>query len=224
MLPPQNGTYFYPPRMAGMADARPPFDDRPDFGRGGRVAALSQDTATSTSPRYFLPIIILWITISVFQLILVRLLPTATWLGAVQVLCDVCMITGIVYSTGMQDSVLHLSLFAGHHCCQHSVFAARRVLTAASCILALALVNFLADTGRIPRTSITSLSAESLRLWFLSNAFGFLAVAYLASLLSLSLRRKSTELEQKREELLDLQDFTRRHHPFDARRACDDRS
>ena len=33
-------------------------------------------------------------------------------------------------------------------------------------------------------------------------------MAYLASLLALSLHRKSTELEQKREELLELQDFT----------------
>jgi two-component system, NtrC family, sensor histidine kinase PilS len=45
-------------------------------------------------------------------------------------------------------------------------------------------------------------------LWFLSNTFGFLAVAYLASLLANSLRRKSSELEEKREELLELQDFT----------------
>jgi two-component system sensor histidine kinase PilS (NtrC family) len=47
-----------------------------------------------------------------------------------------------------------------------------------------------------------------LRLWFLSNLLGFFAVAYLASLLAQSLRRKGLELEEKREELLDLQDFT----------------
>ena len=45
-------------------------------------------------------------------------------------------------------------------------------------------------------------------MWFLSNSFGFLAVAYLASLLAQSLRRKSTELEAKSEELMELQDFT----------------
>ena len=45
-------------------------------------------------------------------------------------------------------------------------------------------------------------------MWFLSNSFGFLAVAYLASLLAQSLRRKSTELERKAEELMELQDFT----------------
>ena len=51
-------------------------------------------------------------------------------------------------------------------------------------------------------------TAESLRIWFLSNLFGFLAVAYLSSLLAQSLRRKGAELEEKSEELLDLQDFT----------------
>ena len=54
--------------------------------------------------RYFLPIIILWITIGILHLILVRLLPSASWLGALQVSCDVGMITAIVYSTGLQDS------------------------------------------------------------------------------------------------------------------------
>jgi len=40
------------------------------------------------------------------------------------------------------------------------------------------------------------------------NLLGFLAVAYLASLLAQSLRSKGVELEEKREELLNLQDFT----------------
>jgi len=40
------------------------------------------------------------------------------------------------------------------------------------------------------------------------NLLGFLAVAYLASLLAQSLRKKGVELEKKREELLSLQDFT----------------
>src|SRR6202044_333118 len=51
-------------------------------------------------------------------------------------------------------------------------------------------------------------TTEGLRVWFLSNLFGFLAVAYLASVLAQSLRKKGLELEQKREELLELQDFT----------------
>ena len=48
-----------------------------------------QFVPSTAAPRYFLPIIILWITISVLHLMLVRLLPPANWFGVVQVLCDV---------------------------------------------------------------------------------------------------------------------------------------
>src|SRR5208282_3593047 len=66
----------------------------------------------------------------------------------------------------------------------------------------------LVNAGKLPRTSLSAALPETLRLWFLSNTFGFLAVAYLASLLANSLRRKSSELEEKREEWLEPQDFT----------------
>ena len=61
---------------------------------------------------------------------------------------------------------------------------------------------------RLPRTYVGIATGESLRTWFLSTLFGFLAVAYLASFLAQSLRRKGAELDEKREELRDLQDFT----------------
>src|SRR5208282_4135922 len=72
----------------------------------------------------------------------------------------------------------------------------------------LALTTALVYSGKIPRTSVATPTFENIRTWFLGNSLGFLTVAYLASLLAVSLRRKSTELEQKREELLELQDFT----------------
>lgn len=167
-----------------------------------------QYVPSASAPRFFLPIVIVWITISIFQLILVRLLPASGWLGAIQVICDVFMISGIVYSTGLQDSYF-TSLYLLVIIVASVLFSRRAAfLTAVSCLVALGLLTYLADSGRIPRTSISTPTQESLRLWFLSNTFGFLAIAYLSSLLALSLRRKSTELEQKREELLELQDFT----------------
>ncbi len=167
-----------------------------------------QYVPTNASPRYFLPIVILWITIGILQLILVRLLPEASWLGGLQVSCDVVMITGIVYSTGLQDSYftsLYLLVII-----VASILFSRRVafVTAASCLAALVLLTALVHFGRIPQSSVAPPSAENLRMWFLSNSFGFLAIAYLSSLLAQSLRRKSSELEAKREELLELQDFT----------------
>src|SRR6266850_2288708 len=99
--------------------------------------------------RFFLPLIIFWITLGILHLILLRWLPQARWHGGLQVAGDVVMISLLVYSTGLQESY-----------------------------------------------------------FILLYLLGFLAVAYLASLLAQSLRKKGVELEEKREELLSLQDFT----------------
>jgi two-component system sensor histidine kinase PilS (NtrC family) len=167
-----------------------------------------QYSPPSGTTRYFLPIIILWITIGILHLILVRLLPSASWLGALQVSCDVGMITAIVYATGLQDSnfaslYLLVILVA-------SILFSRQLtfLTAMFCLSSLALTTALVYSGKIPRTSVAAPTFDNIRLWFLWNTFGFLSVAYLSSLLAVSLRKKSSELEQKREELLELQDFT----------------
>src|SRR5580704_3277888 len=167
-----------------------------------------QFVPSTAAPRYFLPIIILWITISVLHLMLVRLLPPANWFGVVQVLCDVAMITGIVYATGLQDSNFS-SLYLLVIIVASILFTRQAAFSiAALCLVLLGGLTWLCYTGAIPRTWIGKPSIGSLRIWFLSNTFGFLAVAYLASLLSNSLRRQSTELAEKREELLELQDFT----------------
>jgi two-component system sensor histidine kinase PilS (NtrC family) len=170
--------------------------------------AWPQYVPSATSPRFFLPIVILWITISILHLILVRLLPGNVWLGELQVSCDVVMITGIVYATGLQDSYftsLYLLVII-----VASILFSRRVafITAGFCLGALVLMTVLVNNAALPRSSLAAPTTEAVRMWFLSNTFGFLAVAYLASLLAQSLRRKSTELEEKREELLELQDFT----------------
>ena len=167
-----------------------------------------QYSPPSGTTRYFLPIIILWITIGILHLILVRLLPRASWLGALQVSCDVGMITAIVYATGLQDSNF-VSLYLLVIIVASILFSRQLAfLTALFCLSSLALTTALVYAGKIPRTSVAAPTYETMRLWFLSNTFGFLAVAYLASLLAVSLRKKSTELEEKREELLELQDFT----------------
>jgi len=167
-----------------------------------------QYVPTQSSPRYFLPIVILWITIGILHLILVRLLPEATWLGALQVSCDVVMISGIVYATGLQDSnftLLYLLVII-----VASILFSREgaFITAAACLAALGILTALVHEGKIPQTSLAAPTLDTLRMWFLSNSVGFLAIAYLSSLLAQSLRSKSTELEEKREELLELQDFT----------------
>jgi two-component system, NtrC family, sensor histidine kinase PilS len=163
--------------------------------------------ATGTS-RFFLPLIIFWITLGLLHVILVRLIPDARWHGALQVFTDVAMISALVYATGLQESYfisLYLLVII-----VASILLSRNVAfaTAIICLLALGGMTLLVYFGKLPRTSVSNPSLPGLRIWFLSNIGGFLAVAYLASLLAQSLRRKGLELEEKREQLLDLQDFT----------------
>jgi two-component system sensor histidine kinase PilS (NtrC family) len=161
-----------------------------------------------TSARYFLPLIVFWITLGTIHIIVLRWMPNAPWHGGLQVISDVVMVSALVYATGLQDSYF-ISLYLLVIIVASILFSRRAAFgIAALCLLFLGGLTVLAYTGKIPRTSTTISTAESLRFWFVSNLFGFLAIAYLASLLAQSLRRKGLELEEKREELLDLQDFT----------------
>jgi two-component system sensor histidine kinase PilS (NtrC family) len=161
-----------------------------------------------SSNRFFLPLIVFWITLGIFHLILLRWVPQARWHGGLQVAGDVVMISLLVYSTGLQESYfisLYLLVII-----VASILFSRRIafLIAAACFLVLAGMTGLAYAERIPRTFSSLPTLESLRSWLVTNLLGFLAVAYLASLLAQSLRKKGVELEEKREELLSLQDFT----------------
>lgn len=161
-----------------------------------------------TANRFLLPLIIFWITLGILHLILLRWHPRARWHGGLQVASDVAMVSLLVYSTGLQESFfisLYLLVII-----VASILFSRRIafLTAAVCFLLLAAMTMLAYTGRILRTSVGLPSPESLRTWLVMNLLGFLAVAYLSSLLAQSLRSKGLELEEKSEQLLSLQDFT----------------
>jgi two-component system sensor histidine kinase PilS (NtrC family) len=174
----------------------------------GVGAVWPQYVPASSGNRYFLPLIILWITQGILHLILVRWIPNAQWHGGLQITSDILMISALVYATGLQESYF-ISLYLLVIIVASILFSRRGAFTTAgACLGILAGLTALASAGKIPRTALTAPTVEGLRIWFLSNLFGFLAVAYLASYLAQSLRRKGVELEEKREELLDLQDFT----------------
>lgn len=162
----------------------------------------------SSVNRAFLPLLLIWVTVGVLHISLVRWMPGAAWQGGLQVASDVIIISALVYTTGLQESYfisLYLLVII-----VASILFSRRVafVTAGVCLSILGGMTMLAFAGKIPRTFQLVPTPDGLRVWFLSNLFGFLAVAYLASLLAQSLRRKGIELEEKREELLELQDFT----------------
>jgi two-component system, NtrC family, sensor histidine kinase PilS len=167
-----------------------------------------QYVPSSGSTRYFIPITVFWIALAILHLIMVRFSSDAPWQGGLQVFCDVAMISSLVYVTGLQESdfiSLYLLVII-----VASILLSRRMafITAMVCLVILGGMILLVYTGNLPRTSAAIPTPEALRPWFLRNLAGFWAVAYLSSVLAQSLRRKGVELEEKREELLDLQDFT----------------
>ena len=160
------------------------------------------------SSGYFLPLVIFWIALAALYIVLMRWLPKATWHGPAQVASDVLMVSALVYATGLHESYF-VSLYFLVIIVASILFSRQMAfVTAAVCITLLGSLALLAFLEKIPGYYSVTPTRELLSLWFLSNVLGFLAVGYLAGLLAQSLRSKGRELEQKREELLDLQDFT----------------
>ena len=174
----------------------------------GVAVVWPQYFPSSAASRYILPLIVFWITLGILHALLVRWMPDAGWHGALQVACDVLVLTALVYVTGLQESHF-ISLYLLLIIVASMLFTRKAAfVTALVSLLLLGGTTALAYFGKIPRTSAGMPLAATLRFWFLSHLFAFLAVAYLSSLLAQSLYRQGKELQEKREELLDLRAFT----------------
>ena len=171
------------------------------------VLVLRDYTQIAVSAKYFIPLIVLWYTLAIFYAILQRWIPQARWHAPLQMVCDLLIVTGLVYATGGHESYF-ISLYLLAIIVAAILFSPRGAFTVAAFSFALlATVVELTYYDKIPRTSFSMPTARALQIWVFSNLFGFLAVGYLASLLAQTLRRKGVELEEKREELQDLQAF-----------------
>ena len=157
--------------------------------------------------KFFAPTIVLWYSLAIFFVILLRWLPRAAWHAPLQIACDAIMISAVVYATGAHDSYF-TSLYLLVVLMGAILFSRRgAMLTAAGSFLLLGAVVEMAFYNVIPRNSSSVLSPRGLEFWLATNLFAFFGVAYLGSILSASLRHKGFELEEKREELKDLQAF-----------------
>ena len=70
----------------------------------GIVIAARHLTPMPVPVRSFVQLIALWYTLAIFYVILRRWVPQARWHAPLQIACDLLLVTGVVYSTGMQDS------------------------------------------------------------------------------------------------------------------------
>jgi two-component system sensor histidine kinase PilS (NtrC family) len=171
------------------------------------VVVLQQYTALVVPVRYFVPLIVLWYTLAIFYVILLRWVPLARWHAPLEIVCDVIMVTGLVYVTGEHESYF-ISLYLLAIIVASILFSTRATfMVAGLSFVLLAGVVELVYYGVLPRTTLDMPHATTLLTWTLSNLLAFMAVAYLSSLLTQSLRRQTAELETKRGELQDLQAF-----------------
>jgi len=171
------------------------------------VVILQEYTHLAVPARLFLSLIILWYTLATFYSILLRWVPVARWLAPLEIVCDLFLVTGLIYLTGGQESYfIPLYLLA---IIIASILFSRRAtfLVAGLSFILLGASVELVYYGVLPRTAADMPNATALQTWILSNICAFLAVAYLSSLLTQSLRRQTVELEIKRGELQDLQAF-----------------
>ena len=171
------------------------------------VVVLQQYTQLIVPVRYFVPLIVLWYTLAFFYMILLRWVPLARWHAPLEIACDVVMVTGLVYVTGGHESYF-ISLYLLEIIVASILFSRRATFLVAGLSFALlgALVG-LVYYGLLPRTAVDMPQFRTLFTWMFSNLLAFVAVAYLSSLLALSLRKQSAELEMKQGELQDLQAF-----------------
>jgi two-component system, NtrC family, sensor histidine kinase PilS len=173
----------------------------------GIIIAARHLAPGTISLRPFVQLLVLWYTLAIFYVILQRWIPNARWHAPLQISCDLLIITGVVYTTGGQDSYfvslyLLTILMASVLFSRTGVF----VVTVSSVVLLAGTVE-LSYYGVIPRSSATAPDLSALDSWLAINCFAFLAVGYLGSLLAQTLRRKGMELAEKSEELKDLQAF-----------------
>src|SRR5215470_16648246 len=119
---------------------------------------------TSSPYRLFLPLIILWITFALLELIFVRWMPHATWQGGLHVACDAVMVSGIVYATGLQDSYFN-SLYLLVIIVATILFSRRAAyLTAAFCLALVSGMTLLVNYGKLPVSSMSPPSVDGLRI------------------------------------------------------------
>ncbi len=151
----------------------------------------------------------IWYALGAIFVVSQRKLPEFKWHAVVQIALDLAMITGVVYASGAQDSYfISLYLLA---ILMGSILFSRRgaFLVAGASFALLGCVVELTYYAMIPRTATTLPGTHELQSWLGRNFFAFFAVAYLGSLLAQTIRKKGVELEEKSEELNDLQAFNR---------------
>jgi two-component system sensor histidine kinase PilS (NtrC family) len=162
-------------------------------------------TKNNIEERYFIGVIVLWYTISVFFVLLNHLWSDSALQARLQVVTDLFFSTAIIYVSGGIDTSFNflypLIIIVA------SILLPRwwAYLSAAMSFIGFGLVMELTYFNKVRSFSLTNPDPKSLQAIILINLMAYIAIAYLSSNLSMKLRQVDVELQEKSGELANMQ-------------------
>jgi two-component system sensor histidine kinase PilS (NtrC family) len=171
----------------------------------GVELAVAQLTPVAFPVRLFVGSILLSYVVSFFYLGLLHFASRLRVQSVLQVITDLLLISLLVYITGGVDSSLNFLYPLGIIVASILLPRAWAFLTAALAFILYGAVLELCYYGMVPSYATTHPGLRTLQAIIFVNLFGYLAIAYLAGLLSTKLRQADTRLEYTRGALRNLQ-------------------
>src|SRR5215471_3209749 len=109
---------------------------------------------------YFLPLIVFWITLGTIHIIFLRWIPNSRWLGALQVVGDMAMVSVLIFETGLHDSYF-VSMYLLVIIVGSILFSRVAAFSIAGlCALILGALTVLSYAGKIPHYYAASYTQE----------------------------------------------------------------
>jgi two-component system sensor histidine kinase PilS (NtrC family) len=171
----------------------------------GIELAVAQFTPTALPLWLFVSVLLLWYTFSLFYVLLLSFWQEHRVQALLQVLTDLAMVTLVVHVTGGVDSSLNFlyPLVIIVAC----ILLPRgwAYMVAAGAFIFYGAILELNYYGLIPSYSTTHPRLKSLQAIIFINLFAFLAIAYLAGLLTAKLRQVDVQLKRASGALENLQ-------------------
>lgn len=156
--------------------------------------------------RLFVSVILTWYTVSVFFIVLVSVWQDYKIQAIVQIFSDLAFVTAVVYVTGGVDTVFNLLYFLVIIVASILLPRYWAYLTAAVAFILFGGLVELCYFNKLPSFQVSARGdLKSLQFVVLSNFFGYMAVAHLASALTAKLHQTGRELRDTSGELLGLQ-------------------
>jgi two-component system, NtrC family, sensor histidine kinase PilS len=167
--------------------------------------AVSQFSPTPLPMRLFITTIIFWFSLSVFYVLLLSLWPEHRLQASLQVLTDLLLVSLVIHETGGWDSSLNFLYPLVIIVASVLLSRAWAQLVATLAFLLYGSVLELNYFGVIPSYCTTHPGWKALQAIIFVNLFAFLAVAYLAGLLTTKLRQVGVQLKDTSGALESLQ-------------------